>query len=855
MRRPSLDPLIFNLRTSALFDMYRQRLRNHTISELLAGAGIAVGVALVFGVLVANTSIVGSASEILHAVDGRASVELAARSSQGFSETLAERASNLPGVKDSAYLLRQNAIVQGPSGERAVQLVGVTAGLVELEGSATQNLGSGAQLVADGIGLPSGVAQSIGARTESNVRVLTNGQAHPVRVRAVLGEGAIGAVADSGIVVTLLHNAQQLTGLNDRVTNVLISTQPGETARAISELRALAGDTVNVVPADNELKLVQMASKPTTQSTSLFVAIAVMVGLLLALNAMLLTMPERRQAIAEMRTQGFDRKQVLLILAFQAGILGITASVVGILIGDVLARTLFNEVPNYIAIAFPASGHQAVHLSTVLIALGCGIVAAVLASMAPVFDLRPDEPVDAVLHKPGEPGQNISERVAWRSAAAGAALIVLVTVIILVDAGLTAGGGVLLAIAALCFIPLAFRGATRFMRYIGRKYHGGMLAVAVIELDGTATRSAALAGIAALAIYGSVAIGGARSDLNHGLDTDIQQTYGHTQVWVFGNEKNIFVTDSFQGRGVPAAIAREPGIASVNVYQDAYLDDGSRRLWIRARPPDIPKILFASQLVQGNLAHATALLHRGGWAAISNAFATEYHLHIGGAFTLPTPTGTAPFRVAAITTNIGWPPGSITMNTTDFQRRWATADPTALGINLKPGVSPEAGKRAVSLALGGQPGLQVLTSHERIANVESAGRQGLKSLGEISSLLLLTAALALAAALSTAIYQRRARLAALKADGFDRLQLWRGLLVESVVVLVIGCLDGAIIGLYGHALADRYLRLGTGFPAPFSLGVPQAIFTLVIVVGIALAVIALPGYSAAGIPTETSFQE
>ena len=855
MRRLSLDPLIFKMRVSVLVGMYWQRLKRETAGELLAGAGIAVGVALVFGVLVANTSIVGSAREILHDVNGAASLELAARSPQGFSETLAKRASSLPGVKDSAYLLREDAIVQGPAGERPVQLVGVTAGLVGMEGSATQNLGSGALLVSGGVGLPSGVAQSIGARTEAPVRLLANGQAHSVIVRAVLGEGAIGAVAASGITVALLPYAQTLTGQPGRVTNVLIRTQRGKTGQVAAGLRTLAGSRLDVVPATNELRLVQGAAAPTTQSSTLFVAIAVMVGALLALNAMLLTMPERRRVIAEWRAQGFDSRQVLVILAFQAGMLGILASVAGVVIGDVLAHTLFHEVPNYLAVAFPASGHQTVHVSTVLIALGCGVAAAMLASMSPILDLRSGEAVDAVLHKPGEPGQNIPVRVMRRAAAGGIALIAVVTVAVLVRPGLTAGGGVLLAGAALCLIPLTFRAVIRLMRYIGREYHGGMLAVAVIELDGAATRSAALAGIAALAIYGSIAVGGARNDLIHGLGQATAQAYDTAQIWVVSDDKNIFVTDSFQAHGALAAIAKVPSVASVNIYQSSYLNDGSRRLWIRARPPNSPEILPSSQLLHGDLAHASALLRLGGWAGVSNTFANEHHLRLGSTFTLPSPTGPAVLRVAAITTNIGWPPGSITINTTDYRRWWATSNPTALAIDLKPGVSLDAGKRAVTQAVGRDGGLQVFTFHERIAYLDREAKQGLQSLSEISTLLLLTAALALAAALSTAIYQRRARLAALKADGFDRRQLWRGLLLESGVVLGIGCLDGAILGVYGHALADRYLRLGTGFPAPFSLGLPHTIVTLLVVVGIALVVVALPGYSAAGIETRAGFQE
>jgi putative ABC transport system permease protein len=845
----SLDPRIYGLRLSILFKLYRLRLKTYPVSEFMAGGGIAVGVALVFGVLVANTSIVGSSREILHDVYGAASLELAARSSQGFDETLANRAARLPGIKDAAFLLRQDAIIRGPAGNRAVQLVGVTSGLVGMEGAATQNLGAGALLVQGGIGLPSGVAHSIGARTEATTEVLSNGYIHTARVRAILGEGSIGAVAASGITVALLPYAQQLTGQRGRVTNVLIRTRPGRMQQVVRELRALAGNKLDVVPADNELRVVQDAAAPTTQSTTLFIVIAIMVGLLLALSAMLLTMPDRRRLMAEMREQGYGSKQMLVILAFQAGLLGIVASVVGIFLGYGLANTLFDEVPDYIAIAFPASGHETVPVSAVLKALGCGVVAAMLASMAPVFDLRDSKPVDAVLHERGEPGQHITSYAARRAAVAGVALVVLVTIIALVDSHLTAAGGVFLALATLCFVPLAFRGATRAMRYIARKYHGGMIAVARIELENTAMRAALLAGIAALAIYGSVAVGGARNDLIHGVGQVTKQDYDAAQIWVFGNDKNIFDTDNFPTNKV-AAIAGAPGVASVRAYQGGYLDDGSRRLWIRARPPDNGMMLLSSQLIQGNLSQATARLRQGGWAAISEGFANEHHVVIGNRFTLPTPAGYAPFKVAAITTNVGWPPGAISINTNDYRRWWGTTNATALAIDLKPGITFAAGKRAVSQAIG-DSGLQVVTNLEHMAYLNSEAKQGLQSLTEISDLLLFTAALALVAALWTTLDQRRGRLRALKEVGYQRRHLWSGLLIESGVVLGIGCIDGALLGLYGHALADRFLRLGTGFPAPFSLGVLQALVTLAIVVGGAMLVILLPGYYAAGISTET----
>jgi putative ABC transport system permease protein len=49
------------MRVQTLVYFYARRVRTHPIQELLAGLGIAIGVALALAVLVANGSIAGSA--------------------------------------------------------------------------------------------------------------------------------------------------------------------------------------------------------------------------------------------------------------------------------------------------------------------------------------------------------------------------------------------------------------------------------------------------------------------------------------------------------------------------------------------------------------------------------------------------------------------------------------------------------------------------------------------------------------------------------------------------------------------------------------------------------------------------
>lgn len=852
--RNLLNPRICGVRTSMLFHLYRRRLRSHLAQELLAGSGIAVAVALVFGVLVANTSLTSSAGALIAQVIGSARVQLTARSEVGFDQRLAGTVERLPGVRSSAAVLRENVSVMGPRGAKPVQMLGVSAGIVNLGSLDTKNFGSGGFRFSGGLILPATVASAIGAEPGSRVTVLAAGGGRMVKVGAVLGGSLFGALTSSPVAIALLGVAQRLVDLPGRVTQVLVQPRAGADRLVAGELGRIAGERLDVAPADNELRLLDQAIRPNSQSTELFSAISVMVGFLLALNAMLLTMPERRRFVADLRMQGYDRRQVLLLLCFQALALGVVASLIGVGLGDALSSAFFHRVPTYLATAFPIGARQIVHVRTVAAAFGCGVIATLLASLTPAFDLREGRAVDAVFRESGGRGETIGGHATRTLGIAGMASIAMVTALVLIAPGLTIIGGVALALTTLLLIPAMFAGIARALPWMGDHIRSSALVVAVSELRATSMRAVALAGIVGLAVYGSIAIGGARGDLIRGIDHATAQYFGTADIWV-GTGEDIFNVNRFKSGRAAAAIARAPGVASVRSYQGGLLDVGSRRLWIRARPPQDPEMVEASQLLHGDLARATRLLRQGGWAAVSSAFADEHNLHVGDAFSLPTPSGPAMLRTAAIMTNSGWPPGTITMNSHDYSRYWQTSDPSALEVGLRPGVGAAAGRRAVTAALGARPGLSVRTSHERERQSEASARQGLETLAEISTLLLIAAGLAVASALSAAVWQRRARLASLKIQGYDSSQLWRALLLESAITVGVGCAIGGVIGIYGHALAGRWLTLTTGFPAPFAVAVVQVALTLTLITAVALAVIAIPGFAAARVPARAGFQD
>jgi putative ABC transport system permease protein len=260
-------------------------------------------------------------------------------------------------------------------------------------------------------------------------------------------------------------------------------------------------------------------------------------------------------------------------------------------------------------------------------------------------------------------------------------------------------------------------------------------------------------------------------------------------------------------------------------------------------------------LVDGSQVTANARLSEGGWIALSEQIAKEHHVGIGGVLALATPTGERRFRVAATTTNLAWSQGVIFIGTADFSRTFASATPTALAVDLRSGVDVRRARKAIARALGPSSGLEVSLASEREASINTLTGEGLGQLGEISTLLLIAAIAAMAAALASSIWQRRAWLAGLRLSGARPRRLRRILLAEATLMLGAGCLTGAIAGLYGEVVIDAYLKSVTGFPLASGVTLLRPLGTFALVLALALLIVAIPGWLASRVSPSVALGE
>ncbi len=848
------------MRPYVLLYLYRNRLRVHKVQELLAGLGVAIAVALVFATLVASGSITGSASEVVHAAVGPASLQLRARDADGFDERLLTRVKHLAGVEQAAPLLEQTATIIAPNTHHlSVDVIGTNLSLAILDGLA-HTLPIDA-FSPGGLGLSKASAEALGiashvtGRQGQKVLLKLRGTASSLNVSAVLGPEAFGALSRALVAVMPLRRLQRLAGLPRRISRILVQTRPGHEAAVRSELLGLAGGRLAVAPADQDLSLLRKALGPSNQASALFAAISALLGFLFAFNALLLTVPERREAIADMRVDGTERSAIFQMVIFQGLCLGIAASVVGLLAGYALSTGVFHQSPGYLSRAFTLGTNTVIGVQPVLLALAGGVLATCLASIVPLFDLRRGRALDSVYSEDGAPGNGLGENTQrWLFFAAVALLAAASALFALVPSAAILVC-LLLALATVLAVPLALAGILYIASAAASRYRRlTLLSAALTSLRATTIRSLALAATGAVALFGSIALGGSRDDLLRGIDGYTSHYVAGAHVWVVNPGDNQAIND-FTPDDHAASIARLPGVATVASFQGSFLNVGERRLWVIAWPPRAPLELLDNQVITGSTAEAAARVREGGWITVSAQLAAERHTGVGDTLTLPSPTGDVSFRIAATTTNFGWSPGAILMSSADYSRAWQTTAPTALGVELTPRANTTIVQREVEHALGPASGLEVLSAHARETTIDSSASEGLGQLGEIATLLVIAAILAMIAALGSSIWQQRVSLAGLRLEGTRPSKLRRVLLIEATLMLGAGCLTGAIAGIYGQVVINGYLKHVTGFPvAGLATGRrPFEIFALVVV--IVLVVAAIPGWLASRVSPTFALDE
>ncbi len=368
------------------------------LQTFLMICGVALGVAVVIAIDLANEGARRAFSESSAALAGRATHQITGGPS-GVPQSLYRQLRVDWGVRASAPVVEGAAVALTATRER-VTVLGIDPFAdtpVHAHLSDELSLGGGVgQLLADvsAVVVSRSFARRHGLDLGDSLRVRVQDRDETMRVAGLVEAGAEGAVLE-GILLMDVGAAQNLFEMGDRLTRIDLVAEPREAERLAAKLptgvRILAAHT----RADT-LEQLTAAFRLNLQALSL---LALIVGMFLIYNTITFAVVQRRAVFGTLRTLGATPGQLLVLVLAEALLVSTLGTALGIPVGSALghgALRLVSRTINDLYFVLAATRHS-LTLFTVAkgaaLGIGAGVVSALPAALeaarvAPVTALR-----------------------------------------------------------------------------------------------------------------------------------------------------------------------------------------------------------------------------------------------------------------------------------------------------------------------------------------------------------------------------------------------------------------------------------------------------------------------------------
>ena len=230
-------------------------------------------------------------------------------------------------------------------------------------------------------------------------------------------------------------------------------------------MRDLAAGHLDVEGTRHDARLFAQSATTSNRATALFAVVSALVGFLFAFNATLLTVPQRRRLIADLRSDGYTPLTVVSVLLIDGLVLGLAACTLGLALGEELSVHLFRSEPAFFALAFTVGAQRVVSTQSVAIAAGGGMLAALVAVLSPLRDILSRNPLAAVA--PAKP--TAVARSAGRLALVGIAALAAASALLLEEPSAAVTGMILLVAALLLELPIVLTAMLALTRRLARR--------------------------------------------------------------------------------------------------------------------------------------------------------------------------------------------------------------------------------------------------------------------------------------------------------------------------------------------------------------------------------------------------
>ncbi len=795
---------------SVMFRIGRRYVSRRFLQSLLFVLGVALGVAMVIAIDVANGSARRAFDLSTESISGRATHQIVGGPAGLSTEVYTALRLDL-GVRQAAPVVTE--FVRGSGlGDQPLRLLGVDP-LAEppfRSYLASVNAGGEGQLAFDAltrfIAEPGSVlisrslAERFGVEAGDTLTLRPGARLVDVQVVGVLQpDDRVSEQALDDLILTDIATAQEVLAAPGRLTRVdlildsnALPTQEAAIRAALpegTELRAVSDgdDTLSQMTAAFELNL---------QALSL---LALVVGVFLIYNTVTFSVVQRRPMIGVLRSVGATRGQIFTLILGEALLLGLIGTVVGLGLGVIFGRGAVGLVAQTISDLYFTVNVQGVSVDPFTLLKGAvvGVAASLGAALIPSFDATRTPPAGTMRRSTQE---DATRRLVPLVTVAGLALNGLGLLLLQIPSqsvvlsfaglfGIVVGSALFTPIVLIAGMHLAAPLTARLFGVLGR-----LAPRAVIRsLSRTAVAVAALTIAVSVIVGVSVMIASFRSTVDDWLQTTLGADVYISPPLLTANRATVDVPAEVRGLvggvdGVAAVSAARavsvlapdyPDLPPVNLQAFDYdIAPGRSFVW-----NDAPDGDYEATMADGAVVVSEPFAFRRGISPEQDTI------------TLLTDGGPVTFEIAGVFYDYATDQGSVYMLDAVYRQHWDDPFISSIGAFLSPDADIDAVMETLRRETLTGYDLQVQANRELRGGVFEVFDNAFAITVALRLLATVVAFIGILSALLSLQLENTRQYGVMRAIGMTPRQLWQFTLIQTGLMGTVAGLLALPIGL------------------------------------------------------------
>ncbi|MFQ5610858.1 MAG: FtsX-like permease family protein [Anaerolineae bacterium] len=784
------------IRSQHLWLMGLRHTTQHPFQGLLLILGIALGVAVIIGVDLANSS-AGRAFQLsTESVAGRATHRLAGSAGRVPVSLYRDVRVDL-GLRNVAPVVEGIVALQEADG-LPLRLLGVDpfaeapfrsyfAGADEalpLAAFSRLLLEPGTVVLSEALGARYGLAPGdaltlrVGARDETVTLLALVAPADAVSRRAL-----------DGLVLADISTAQELLGLEGYLSHIdfiLDEDDPGDRA-TMAALRERLPPNLRLERTATRNETIRQLTAAFNLNLTALSLLTLVVGAFLIYNTINFSVMQRRAVLGTLRCLGVTRREIFGMVLSEGAVLSILGAIIGVALGIVLGRGLVGLVTRTVNDLYFTVTVRAVEVSPLSVYKGVliGLAAGLAAALVPALEATSVPPQGVLRRSVGE--ERVRRLVPWLSLAGIVLGLAGWASLLIPSRSLILGFGALFAILIgfALLTPAVTIGLMRAARPLLARVFGvlgGMASRDIVRsLSRTSVAIAALMVSVSVIVGIGLMIGSFRSTVVEWLDAVLQADIYIAPAGIGGAlEPDVLAQlDTWPGVAQVARARRVPvhapdlGEVDLMAVSDVSPWDERRLLWS-----------------VGSLEETFRAFTAGG-VLVSEPFAFLNGLprHGPSRLVLTTESGPQMFDVVGVYYDYNAGRGVVLMDETVYRRYWDDPAVSSVAVYVDEGVDVERLAEDIRAGLAGQYALQVSPNRSLRQVALDIFDQTFTVTSALRLLATVVAFIGILSALMSLQLERTRELGTLRANGMTLRQLWSLTLLETGLMgLVAGLL-------------------------------------------------------------------